>query len=337
MKSIFSKILFLVFIFTLSVINSQTRKTGTTAAQILKLNVGARAVGLGGAYTSVADDISSIYWNPGGTSNIEFNSAYFGHSQLYADIKHEFAAYAGKLGDFGSVGLFIDVLDLGEMTVRRTDEPEGTGEIFDASAVVIGLNYARYLTNNFSIGFNVKYINENIWHMSATGFAVDIGVLYKIDVLNELRIASSISNFGTKMQLSGRDITVTKSSGAGDNNLINTNIELDKFDLPLLFRFGISNDVIKDESSRLTLAIDAVTPNDHTSHLNLGAEYGWNETVFVRAGYNSLFEEASEKGLTAGVGFKTRIVDMVKVKFDYAYQDFGHLKEVHYFSIAVDF
>ncbi|PID59346.1 MAG: hypothetical protein CR986_06265 [Ignavibacteriae bacterium] len=337
MKAIFLKLFLVVLVLFVSTSNSQTRKTGTTAAQILKLNVGARAIGLGGAYTSIADDISSIYWNPGGTSNIAFNSAYFSHSDLYADIKHEFAAFSSKLGDIGTIGLFVDVLDMGEMAVRRTDKPEGTGEIFDAGAVVIGLNYARYLTNNFSIGFNFKYINENIWHMSSTGFAADIGVLYKLDVLNQLRIAASISNFGTKMRLSGRDITNTKTSGAGDKNLINTNIQLDQFDLPLLFRFGISNDVIKEQNSRLTIAIDAVTPNDHTSYLNLGTEYGWNETVFLRVGYNSLFEEASEKGLTAGVGFYTRLMDLVKVKFDYSYQDFGRLKEVHYFSIGVDF
>ena len=82
--------------------------------------------------------------------------------------------------------------------------------------------------------------------MNATGVAIDIGTLYKIPVLNELRLAASVSNFGTKMQLSGRDATVVFPSGSSGSNLINSNIELDKFDLPLLFRFGISADVIKE-------------------------------------------------------------------------------------------
>ena len=115
-----------------------------------------------------------------------------------------------------------------EMKVRTIENPEGTGELFNYSTVVMGLNYSRYLTTNFAIVFNVKYINENLWHMSSTGFAIDIGTLYKIPILNELRIASSISNFGTKMQLSGRDGTVIYVSGAGNENLINSNIELDK-------------------------------------------------------------------------------------------------------------
>ncbi|HMN24608.1 MAG TPA: PorV/PorQ family protein, partial [Ignavibacteriaceae bacterium] len=205
------------------------------------------------------------------------------------------------------------------------------------NTLVIGLNYSRFLTENFSIGFNVKYISENLWHMNATGIAVDIGTLYKIPVLNELRIAASISNFGTKMQLSGRDATEIFPSGSGGGNLINSNIELDKFDLPLLFRFGLSADVIKEGTSRLTAAVDAIHPNDHTEYLNTGLEYAWNEIVHLRAGYNSLFEKDTEKGLTLGFGLHYRIVDLIKIKIDYAYQDFGRLEEVHYFSVGINF
>lgn len=134
--------------------------------------------------------------------------------------------------------------------------------------------------------------------MSATGFGIDIGTMYKLPVLNELRIAATISNFGTKMQLAGRDITQVVPSGAGGQNFVNTNIELDHFDLPLLFRFGLSTDVIKDGISKLVVSVDAIHPNDHTEYINTGAEYSWNEVLYLRAGYNSLFEQDTEKGLT---------------------------------------
>jgi opacity protein-like surface antigen len=316
---------------------SQTVKTGTTAAQVLKFNVGPRAIGMGGAYTAVSNDITAMYWNPGGTANIQTNEAFFNHTDLYADISYDYAAIASHLRDFGTVGAFVSVLSMDEMIVRSEEVPEGTGELFDAGAIVIGLNYSRYLTDNFAIGFNLKYINEFIWNMSSTGFGFDIGTLYKIPVLNELRIAASISDFGTKMQLSGRDITKIINSGAGGANLINANLELDKFDLPLLFRFGVSNDLLRENTSRITIAVDAIHPNDHTEYLNTGIEYAWQEIVFIRGGYNSLFEKDSEKGLTAGFGLRYRITDLVKLGLDYAYQDFGRLSEVHYFSIGVQF
>lgn len=327
----------IIILISLTAGYSQTQKTGTTAAQVLKFNVGPRAIGMGGAYTAVSNDITAMYWNPGGTANIQMNEAFFNHTSLYADIRYDYAAIASHISDIGTVGAFVSVLSMDEMMVRTEENPEGTGEFFDAGAIVIGVNYSRYLTDNFAIGFNFKYINESIWNMSATGFGLDIGTMYKIPVLNELRIAASISNFGTKMQMSGRDVTKVIPAGAGGGNFINTNIELDQFDLPLMFRVGLSTDVVREGTSRLTAAVDAVHPNDHTEYINSGLEYAWNEIVFLRAGYNSLFEQDSEKGLTFGFGLHYRIVDLVVVKLDYAYQDFGRLSEVHYFSVGVRF
>jgi len=316
---------------------AQTQKTGTTAAQVLKFNVGPRAIGMGGAFTAVSDDITAMYWNPGGTANITANEAFFNHTTLYADVRHDFAAIASHLSGIGTVGAFVSVLSMDEMLVRTEQMPEGTGEFFNAGAIVIGINFSRFLTENFAIGGNFKYINESIWHMDATGFGIDIGTMYKLPILNELRIAASISNFGSKMQLAGRDVTTVIQSGSGGQNFVNTNLELDKFDLPLLFRFGLAADVIRDGTSRLTTAVDAIHPNDHTEYINAGAEYSWNEIIYLRAGYNSLFEKDTEKGITLGFGIHYRIIDMVKVKLDYAYQDFGRLKDVHYFSVGVNF
>jgi hypothetical protein len=330
-------ILVLVCILVTPASLTQSRKTGTTSAQILKLNVGPRAIGMGGAYTAVSDDIIAMYWNPGGTASIRGNEAFFNHTSLYADIGFDYAAIASRLSGLGTIGLFVSVLSMDEMVVRTEQIPEGTGEMFSAGALVVGINFSRNLTDNFALGFNAKYINDHIWHMSATGFALDVGTMYKISSLNDLRIAASISNFGTKMQLKGRDVTRVVRSGSGDDNFINTNIELDKFDLPLLFRFGVASDVIKYGTSRLTTSVDAIHPNDHTEYLNTGLEYAWNEIIFLRAGYNSLFELDSEKGLTLGFGLHYRIRDLVVVKMDYAYQDFGRLDALHYFSVGLRF
>jgi hypothetical protein len=331
-------IYFLAFCIVISfAVDAQTLKTGTTAGQVLKINVGPRAIGMGGAFTASTGDLSSLYWNPGGVAGISGSEAAFYHADLYADVKHEFAAFATNLQDFGVVGVFVNVLSMDEMKVRTIEKPEGTGELFRAGALVVGLNYAKNLTNNFSIGFNAKYINEYIWNMSAAGVAVDIGTLYRIPVLNELRIAASISNFGTKMKLAGRDVLVITPSGASDANLLNSNLELDEFDLPLVFRFGLAADVIKMDEHVLSVGVDAVHPNDHTEYINTGLEYAWNDLLFIRGGYNSLFEEESEKGLTLGFGINYKIGSFLGIKLDYAYQAFGRLTNIQYFSVGIKF
>lgn len=335
-------ILMLIFIFsfcgiTRAQINAETNKTGTTAAQFLKVGVGPRAIGMGGAFTATSDDITALYWNPAGSSRIYGREAIFNHVDWLLDITYDYAAFVMDLPGFGSVGTFVSVLSMGDEKVRTVDQPEGTGELFNAGAMAIGLSYSRNLTDNFSIGFNAKYIREHYWNEAAAGFALDVGTLYTIPILNETRLGASISNFGTKMRLDGRDILEIYTVGSGSGNLVNTKYELDDYELPLTFRFGIAVDAVKSQSSRLTAAVDAIHPNDNTESINSGLEYAWNENIFLRTGYKAMFEEKGEQGLTLGLGVNYRLLGMVAIKVDYAYQDFGRLKDVQYLSVGVKF
>jgi opacity protein-like surface antigen len=334
----FIKCIILFVLFSFELFPQSLTKSGTTIGQFLKIGVGPRAIAMGGAFTAVSDDITAIYWNPGGLANIGSTQAYFNHVEWFADINYDYAAFAAAIPDIGSIGVFVSALSTDDMAVRTIEQPEGTGELFTYGTLAVGLSYSRSLTDQFSIGFNIKYINEKLWHMSSTGFAADIGTVYKIPILNEFRIAASISNFGTKMKLEGRDAVSVKQVGSpGYSNLINTDISLDNFDLPLLFRVGVASDLVEFDENRITIGIDAVHPNDHTEYLNTGMEYAWNDIIFLRGGYTSLFEKDTEKGLTLGFGLQYRIIDLIKVAVDYAYQDFGRLTEVHYISVGIKF
>jgi len=324
--------------FSLAQIGSSLTKTGTTSAQFLKIGIGARAIGMGGAFGSVADDISSIYWNPAGLSRISGKGeAVFNYVDWIMDIKYSFAALALNLGNLGTIGMQISALTMDDMEVRTVAMPEGTGERFNAGGLMMGLSYARQLTDRFAIGFNFKYVREYIWHESAQGFAFDFGTLYITPFLNGMRIGASMSNYGTKMQLTGRDLIIIYTVGGGTGNNINAFIQTDKFEMPLLFRVGLSNDFLKTESQRFTLAVDAVHPNDNTEYLNLGAEYSFKEIFYVRGGYKSLFEKGGEQRYTVGAGVKYSIARGVAIAVDYAYLDFGRLKNVQYLTLAVKF
>jgi len=328
----------IIIVFFVSGLSAQSlTKSGTTAAQFLKIDIGPRAIGMGGAFTATADDISAMYWNPAGLAYNTSGEAMFNHTDWFLDIAMEYAAVAINIPDIGTIGGFVTALTMDDMTVRTEDRPEGTGEMFDAGGLAIGLSYARNLTERFSIGFNAKYISEFIWHSKANGFALDVGTIYRIPIENEFRIGASISNFGTKMKLEGRDLIDIIQVGGSSGNLINTKTDIDAYDLPLIFRVGVAMDVVKSEESRLTTAIDAVHPNDHTEFINSGLEYAWNEIFMMRAGYKSLFEAETEQGLTIGFGLHYRVMDYVLLKVDYSYQEFGRLTDVHQFSFGIKF
>ncbi|MCK5571976.1 MAG: PorV/PorQ family protein [Bacteroidetes bacterium] len=312
-------------------------KTGTTAAAFSKIGVGARPIGMGGAFVATADDLTAIYWNPGGLASTYGSEAYFNHVNWFADVRVDFAGFSTRLSDIGVLGVFVTVMRMDEMAVRTLEMPEGTGERFNAGGLILGLTYARNLTEQFSIGANFKYIREYIWNSTATGIALDVGTLYRIPVLNELRLGASIANFGTKMRMEGRDNATVTEVGEGNANLINTEIQLGEFDLPLLFRIGVAVDAIKGETFRLTAAVDAIHPNDNTEYLNTGLEFAWNEIVFLRAGMKSLLERDTEQGFTLGAGLNYRVVGSVRLAFDYAYQDWGRLTNVHYLGFGIKF
>jgi len=104
----------------------------------------------------------------------------------------------------------------------------------------------------------------------------------------------------------------------------------------LLFTVGLAYDVLQDDIWGLTVATDAVYPNNQTSYLNVGGEVIWSDMVFLRAGYNSLFKEAAEEGLTAGAGVKYDFGPFY-TKIDYSYSDYGIFNSISRVSLTVGF
>ncbi|MFQ5629507.1 MAG: PorV/PorQ family protein, partial [bacterium] len=204
----------------------------------------------------------------------------------------------------------------------------------------IGAVYSRNLTDKFSIGANIKYITEKIGNTSANSIAVDIGTLFTTPFAG-IRLGASISNFGNKMQMTGDDLLVQNDIDpqfSGNNPNINAFLATEKFDLPLLLRIGVSWDAFKTEQNRLTIAVDGAHPNDNSEYANVGFEYAlFNETIFLRGGYKTIFLADREEKLALGGGFHYRFVRGFDVSLHYAFEQFEHLDEVHKFSFSLLF
>lgn len=333
--------LLLFFICSQNFYPQSNSKTGTTAASFLEIGVGAAANGMGGAFVGRADDASALYWNVGGIAAHTQYEVILAHTDWIADTKFNYAGLILALGDFGNIGLSFTSLSMEDMKVRTVEQPEGTGEYFSAGDIAVGLSYARYFTDRFSVGITAKYIKQSIWHMSAAAFAIDAGTLFRTDLLGGMCIGAVLSNFGTPMRLEGRDARYfvrVDETKQGSNENIPVNIEMDSWDLPLYFQIGVSSPVVNSEDYKLTLAADAVVPNNDTQSLNVGAEFSFMDYFSLRGGYNSLFMQDAEGGLSLGVGVNSKmLLSTASVYFDYAYRDFGRLTNVHNFSIGIKF
>jgi len=312
---------------------------GTTAAPFLEVGVGSRAIGMGGAFVAVANDVSALYWNPAGISQVGHPEAVFERVEWLADISFNYFGAVIPFGRWGTAGVFLNAMSVPKMAVRTVDFPNGTGEMFDATSYAFGISYSFALTDRFSIGMNGKYIEERIWHEKARSVAFDIGTLYRTN-FRGLRIGATITNFGPSMTMDGSDLIIyhdADESIDGNNDRIMGKLMTDEWPLPLNMQFGIAYDLLATKFMRMTIAADAFHPINNSESINTGTEIAILDMLFIRAGYQAIGQTDTEEGLTLGGGLRYKLFGQSYIKFDYAFADFGRLKNVSRYTLRLDF
>jgi opacity protein-like surface antigen len=306
---------------------------------------------MGDAYVSVANDLSSAYWNPAGLAFMEYNEALFMVQPWILDVNSSFAAVGVPLPGIGTFALDIVYMGFGEMEVTTLSQQDGTGEMFDANEFAVTLSYGRAITEWFAFGAGLKYISSQIWQVTGSAIAVDLGVLIKTEYFSPsgskndgLSIGMSISNYGTKLQYDGTnllnpiDILPNENGNYKD---VPGQFRLSSWELPLIFRVGVSFKPIVSERHQLILAVDALHPNNNKESINVGTEYSLQVPtfgkLFLRAGYKSLFIDNSEFGLTLGAGFIMNLIQNTNISIDYAYRDLGILGSTNCFGLGIQF
>ncbi len=307
---------------------ASAQKVGSTSMQFLKVMPSARATALGDAYSVWASGAEAVFWNPSGVAlvkNQEFSATYV---DWLFDARQGAISYALGLGDFGAVGIQIQYVDFGEFEettnafpfIKDVDTPGMTGRIFRPFSYLIGVTYARSLSDRFAVGLGMKYARESLFDGQSvlamvtqgtnenvktwgTGVLFDLGIRYNTGY-RSIQVASSVQNFGD-------DVKYAKESHP----------------VPLLFRFGIAADLIGSnalilsgrEDSRLSAAFDIFHPNDYEQQAHMGVEYELSGMFALRAGYKFNYDY---EGVTFGGGLK-HTLGSVMLSLDYSYGSFG--------------
>jgi opacity protein-like surface antigen len=318
-----------------STYSGEFSRVGTIGAQFLKIGMGARYVAMGEASVACVNDAYALYWNPAALTEISSSNLSFTNVDWVTDVQLNHVSFAKALNEYGTFGVSLTALTMGDMEVTTVEEPEGTGETFTASSYALSLGYARKLTDRFSAGISGKYIWERISEERASGIAFDFGTLFYTG-FRSLRIAMNISNLGPELKLEGPELDSYYNPQPENPNYDNVKAKLsvDPYDLPLTFRFGAAYDLIDASESKFTLSMEAKHPNDNVQQASFGGEYLWKETFSLRAGYKLNYEE---EGLTLGGGMKIKTGKNTKLDISYAWADFSHLSSVHRFSLGFEF
>ena len=317
--------------------NAQT-KTGTTIGQFLLIEPSATVGAMGNAGVAVSAGAMAMYYNPAALGAMTTSNAEFTHNNWFADISHDVFASSIRISDAGSLGLSITSLNSGEIAVRTVEQPEGTGEQYTVSDYAIGIGYGQKITDKFSAGFQVTYLQETIWHSTLSAFAVNFGTLYQITP-DGLRLGASISNFGARAKYNGRDLRIRYDldpARNGDNSSLPAELYTEEFSLPVVFRVGFSYPLKIDENNILHFVADAFHPSDNSESMSFGGEYRFMNTFAFRAGYQHLFQVDSEVGLTFGGGVWWDIANYV-LHVDYAWNDHLRLGNTQRITVGMEF
>lgn len=304
--------------------------SGTTSANFLKIGIGARPVAMGEAFVAVADDANTIVHNPAGLAQLSQKEFQAMHLEYFQNIRYETLSYihplSAKVG--GTIGGSLGYLYINDIKRTYFYEEEvylesGKFGACDRTAI-LGFGKksgSRHL--NADYGFAVRMIRETLDDITATAFAIDLGLLYKPGMssrgipryarnkLCNLTLGVAIQNIGTRMKF----------------------IEV-KEKIPIILKAGASASLLKD---RLKIAFEFYKPSDNYPELKLGSELWLFDLFAPRIGYryrtwgkdNNL---GTLSGLTAGLGIK-----VYNYTVDYAFVPYGDLGYTHRFSLGGKF
>jgi len=287
---------------------------GTTTADFLNLPIGARAAGMGGAYSAISEEASGIYWNPAGLVQIPKLSALFMRAQYIDQISYQYAAYARRLSYDSVIAVSVLMTDIGAIPyVDILGDPQGSGS-FTPQDQVFTLAYSKAILEfsdkdiDVALGVSAKYIKSTILH-TADSYAADLGIMtYNFgDIPYRLAVVASNMGGGLTYDREANPLPLTVKLGAAVSPFRNTLIAMDV----VLPKNNAPNFLFGGELS--------LTPNEPTR-------------LCARAGLNLRQMIDGISGVSVGLGATLHLFTL-----DYAFAPMGDLGVTHRISLTFDF
>ncbi len=326
---------FLIFFFAIPTFLQSQTVISKYAGEFMALGVGGRALGMGGAFVAVANDVTSGYYNPAGLANLNYPQIALMHSEQFGNlVNYDYGAVAIPYDKDMSFGLSVMRLGVDGIPDTRNAlyDANGDGIIdikddrLDYSRITefsnqdwaFYLTFAKRQTNNFYWGVNAKIIKRDLAEYSATGIGFDVAAFYM--PFENLFLGANLQDATTTLIAwsTGRNELVSptlKVGGAYKFVEILSGYIMPVLDLDIRF-----------ENRRFASNFN-IGPVSFDMHA--GFEYNFKNVVSVRAGYNDV------KQFTIGAGVK-----LPKLNIDYSFARFSsseidRLPDTHRISLML--
>lgn len=345
-------------------VNQDNTSYGTTSAEFLLFGAGARGTALGGAFAAIATDVSSLYYNPGGTALVPRAGAMVSTYDYIADTRYSWGGLVFPFsGGTRAVGIQAGTYGFKDQPVYTVEQPEGTGSVYSVNETFVGLTLSQNFSDRFSAGITAKGIFDQLGEASGQAFAVDFGTNFHSQLNGHpIQFSFVLDNLGTNLSYKGNalDTQTPRTPIPGEpsvpENPQPSEFRTSGFNLPTLFRVGLSYDLMTGESNRLTLLGDFNQPNNNKAGFSGGAEWasqnlGGSAFGFaLRSSYSymasnnvtltdprsttALSDEENLQGLALGGGVSYNTPNF-NLGLDYAWKYHGVLGGTNFFSVSV--
>lgn len=291
----------LLLVFSFSALRAET---GSTALPFLKMDQGARAAALGGAYCAAGDDAWAVFSNPAGTALPSRQEIALGHNEWLAGLRNESLAYVYPLASGAALFGGVNALLSGAMD-NYNASGQKTGS-FNSQEGALSFGVSGALGGGYYGGAALKGLYQSAAGAGAAAWAGDAGLLKKS---GDWTIGASAANFGGAMKLGSTS-----------------------FPLPLMLRGGLAWRFL----DLYRLSGEVLKAGESAAAAALGAEAeflsGPHESFFARAGYRPGRSLYAGSGISAGLGFKSG-----DLRVDYAFTPYGELGNSHRLTLSLRF
>ena len=312
-----------LFLFT--AVLARAGDEGGYAGAFLRLDIGARVAGMGGAFVAVAEGPAGFHYNPAGPAWVTERMAEVTYRKMSFDRRYGFAGVLIPLRkEAAIVGSWVHA---GVADVFERDGEGGLGDEINESNNAIGFTFAKRFTPFLSLGTNLRYVQKNIANLNAYTVGFDFGLLIHVPNsslsiggpkgLTDLRLGLAVERINYKFPWNTYDYWVQKGE---------TGQSFEER-WPINIRTGMA---VCAYEQQVTLAVDVEVNQESGSLFHAGLEVVPHSLLVLRGGMNG-------KHFTAGAGVKAT-VGRTALLVDYAFASTDEfINDEHLISIGVRF
>ena len=268
--------------------------------------VGARPAAMAGAFTAIADDVNTVYWNPAGIVRALRTELMAVHTEFIQGFRDEYFAFCMPLSTHDALGInvFFSYID----SLEKTTFASADSSVFSSYDAYLSLAWSHAFNKDYMVGLSLKGLYQVIDTYSAWSIACDLGFLMT-NLVPNLTAGLTIKNLGKPIKF------IEKSSL-----------------LPMTAEAGAAYRLF---NNTLLVSLAICKPWQQEMVFKAGAEYNLEEIIFFRAGYkyaqfgNDL---GPLSGLSCGLG-----ADISEYKVSYAYAPYSDLDDIHRISVTFPF